>query len=85
MTPRSGAGTPTVPQVDARTLPLAHLDWSGRKGAPLAHNGQMDPENPCMHCRRPALLRDPVTGEPRHKVCAERELARTAAAHGGEL
>lgn len=41
------------------------LDWRH------AHVG--DPL-PCVSCRRPALLRDPDTGKPRHKVCAEREV-----------
>jgi len=44
------------------------LDWSGRASAPLATVG---PLAPCAHCRRDALLRHPVTGEPCHKVCEE--------------
>lgn len=30
---------------------------------------------PCVLCRRPALLRDPDTHQPKHKVCAEQALA----------
>lgn len=30
---------------------------------------------PCVLCRRPALMRDPDTKQPKHKVCAESALA----------
>lgn len=29
---------------------------------------------PCIDCGRGAFLRDPDTGRPRHKVCAERAI-----------
>lgn len=51
------------------------LDWSGRGNAPEAKVG---PLQPCRICRHPALLRDPRTGTPCHKVCAEAELSRQA-------
>ncbi|MGW3144883.1 hypothetical protein ACWDG1_09410 [Streptomyces sp. NPDC001177] len=38
------------------------LDWRHAKVGDLA---------PCVLCGRPALMRDPDTGRPTHKVCAE--------------
>lgn len=32
---------------------------------------------PCVLCGRPALLRDPDSGVPKHKVCAEKAQATT--------
>ncbi|MFI1148712.1 hypothetical protein [Streptomyces sp. NPDC020817] len=46
------------------------LDWRhARIGDPA----------PCVICRRPALMRDPGTQQPKHKVCAERALAESRA------
>ncbi|HEY9372202.1 hypothetical protein [Streptomyces sp.] len=42
------------------------LDWR--------HASVGDPA-PCVRCRRPALMRNPDTGRPEHKVCAEAALA----------
>jgi hypothetical protein len=54
------------------------LDWSGRGDCPAAAVG---PPEPCIHCNRPALLREPGTGRPCHKVCAEADIGRRADAH----
>lgn len=43
------------------------LDWR--------HASVGDPA-PCVLCSRPALMRDPDTGRPTHKVCAEKAQAR---------
>ncbi|MFF8482381.1 hypothetical protein [Streptomyces antibioticus] len=40
------------------------LDWR--------HATVGDPK-PCVLCGRPALMRDPDTGRPTHKVCAENQ------------
>ncbi|WP_157420404.1 hypothetical protein [Actinomadura kijaniata] len=45
-----------------------HLDWAKANPAKVG-----DPR-PCVDCGRPALLRDPDTGKPRHKTCAEKAL-----------
>jgi hypothetical protein len=42
------------------------LDWTRGRIGPLA---------PCALCGEPALCRSPQTGEPRHKSCAELQLA----------
>ncbi|WP_205522316.1 hypothetical protein [Streptomyces sp. S1A1-7] len=42
------------------------LDWRHAKVG--------DPK-PCVLCGRPALMRDPDTQQPKHKVCAEAALA----------
>lgn len=42
------------------------LDW---------RHAQIGDPKPCVICRRPALLRDPDTKQPKHKVCAEKALA----------
>lgn len=57
--------TPSAPRL---------LDWSstGPDGA-----GSVGRPEPCQHCHRPALCRDPA-GVPTHKVCAEQALATTA-------
>lgn len=47
----------------------AHLDWSSA-GTP-AGVGDLAP---CRICRRGALLREPGSGRPLHKICAEREI-----------
>jgi hypothetical protein len=39
-------------------------------------DAEVGPPKPCAICRRPALLRDPVSGRPMHKVCAERRTDR---------
>ncbi|WP_159061199.1 hypothetical protein [Streptomyces europaeiscabiei] len=46
------------------------LDWR--------HATVGDPA-PCVICRRPALMRDPDTHQPKHKVCAEQALAKRRA------
>lgn len=46
----------------------AFLDW---------RHAQIGDPAPCVRCRRPALLRNPDTGRPEHKVCAEAALSRT--------
>lgn len=55
------------------------LDWSGRKGAPLATVGDL---RPCIHCKEPALLRHPVSKLPCHKICEEARIDRVAAEAG---
>lgn len=45
-------------------------DWSkARVGDPA----------PCVDCGRPALMRDPISHKPRHKVCGDRPQAQQAA------
>lgn len=57
MNQRTGTPPPTTTPDDPRPL-----DWSRAKiGDPA----------PCIVCRRPALLRHPVSGQPHHKVCTE--------------
>ena len=49
----------TAPDEPNATRPL---DWSrATVGDPA----------PCIACRRPAILRHPVSGQPHHKVCSE--------------
>jgi hypothetical protein len=49
----------------ARAQPRV-LDWR--------HAKVSDTPRPCVLCRRPALLIDPDTAEPKHKICAEAQL-----------
>ncbi|GAA3037103.1 hypothetical protein [Streptomyces glomeratus] len=42
------------------------LDW---------RHAQVGDPAPCVLCRSPALMRDPDTNQPKHKVCAEQALA----------
>lgn len=58
--------------------PRVTLDWSshGPSGAAV-----VGPPKPCCLCAQPALLRDPTSGQPCHKVCAEAELSRRAEAN----
>lgn len=44
------------------------LDWRHAKVG--------DPA-PCVLCRKPALMRDPDTQQPKHKVCSEEAQAAT--------
>lgn len=53
----------------------ALLDWRHAKVG--------DPA-PCVICRRPALMRDPDTQQPKHKVCAEQALAERRAENEAE-
>lgn len=46
------------------------LDWR--------HASVGDPA-PCVTCRKPALMRNPDTNQPQHKVCAEALAARRKA------
>lgn len=48
------------------------LDWR--------HAQTSDPARRCVLCSRYALLRNPDTDEPMHKVCAEAALQRKEAA-----
>lgn len=58
-----------MPPTDSRPAPRL-LDWRHAKvGDPL----------PCVLCGRPALMRDPDTNQPKHKVCAEEALQGAAA------
>lgn len=59
--------------------PRVMLDWSSQGPAGAASVGE---PKPCRFCSRPALLRDPVTGTPTHKVCAEADLTARAEANG---
>jgi hypothetical protein len=63
---RRGAHGPVPGTGPVDALPggrVVALDWSGASGcAPM----------PCLDCGRLAGLRDPATGVPRHKTCAER-------------
>lgn len=52
-----------------------HLDWSSRGPDGSAAVG--DPK-PCCLCGKDALLRDPITGKPTHKVCVEAKLTAQA-------
>lgn len=52
-----------------------HLDWSSRGPDGSAAVGE---PKPCGLCGKDALLRDPVTGKPTHKVCVERRLTEQA-------
>ncbi|MCX5070922.1 hypothetical protein OOJ91_34300 [Micromonospora lupini] len=63
---------PTVTTVDGRTV--VSLNWSGHHSAA--------PGERCASCERPTLVVD-CDGMPRHKTCAERDMARelTAAGH----
>lgn len=62
--------------IPAQRMPAAApksvgLDWSkGGQGA------SMGAPLPCDDCGKPAALRDPISGKPRHKTCAEAELGR---------
>jgi hypothetical protein len=60
---RTSTRTSAAPSTDRVVL-----DWSGLDGELPAWVG---PTAPCQYCRRPALLRHPVTRRPCHKVCAE--------------
>lgn len=44
------------------------LDWRHAKVGDLA---------PCVRCGRGVMLRNPDTGQPEHKVCAEAALDKT--------
>jgi len=55
------------------------LDWSGSNGSPRATVGDL---KPCVHCRRPALLRHPVSKLPCHKMCEEAAIDAEAEQHG---
>jgi len=58
-----------------------HLDWSAKGPNGAATVG--DPK-PCVHCRKPAFLRHPVSGEPVHKMCEQWHIAQRAEALAGE-
>lgn len=59
--------------------PRVTLDWSSN--GPAKEAARVGPPKPCCICGKPALLRDPTSGLPCHKVCAEAELSRRAAAN----
>ncbi len=46
------------------------VDWSR---APVARTGTM---GLCVHCRRPAFMRHPLTGQPCHKTCDDEYAAK---------
>lgn len=52
---------------DVPLTPWGTLDWSH---APVARDGDM---GPCVHCRKPAIMKHPATGKPCHKVCDDME------------
>ncbi len=61
------------------------LDWSGNNGprATVGNTGDLSRDlQPCVLCRRPALLRHPVTNLPCHKICEEARLDKVAAEAG---
>ena len=68
---------PRIPHVSQQDEALRRarsgrlLDWR--------HAKTSDPMRPCVLCGRPAILIDPDTDQPKHKVCAEEQLARSEA------
>jgi len=55
---------------EAAVLPYADL-YSGRAAGIDWRNAAVDDPMPCRICGRPALIRDPHTRRPVHKVCLE--------------
>jgi hypothetical protein len=49
------------------------LDWT--TGGPNGAAGVLEHPKPCGDCGRPTFLLEPGTRKPRHKVCAEADLA----------
>ncbi|MBM0201840.1 hypothetical protein JNW90_01055 [Micromonospora sp. STR1s_5] len=62
---------PTVKTVDGQTV--VSFDWSGHHAAARGER--------CQSCERPTLVVD-CDGKPRHKTCAERDMARELTAAG---
>ena len=58
-----------MPRKDPGFTHWGAVNWSG---AQTAREGTI---GLCVHCKRPALLRHPLTGKPCHKVCDDRKRA----------
>lgn len=50
------------------------LDWTSN--GPNGAAGVLEFPKPCGDCRMPTFLLEPGTRKPRHKVCAEVQLAK---------